>query len=180
MFAPSDQRLVKRARAHHKQAWLQLVKRYEGLVFNHALRMTGNREDAMDVMQEVFISVFRNLHLWRGDSSFKTWLMTIAQHRCVEHFRRQRPQAQEDVLEHIASDDDWHNPEAVYRGQAQGQQLVRAMQALPFEQRQVVELKFFQHLTLEQIAQQTDCSVNTIKSRFYKAIAALQQQLESL
>lgn len=179
MFAPSDERLVKRAIAQHKHAWLQLVRRYEGLVYNYALRMTGQRADALDVMQDVFLSVYRSLHRWRGESSFKTWLMIIAHHRCVEFFRRQRQQYDnDDELTTLASDDVWDSPEAVYAGQQQGQQLVRAMQQLPIEQRLIVELKFFQHLSLQEIAEQLHTPLNTVKSRFYKAVERLQKLVE--
>ncbi|KFZ28481.1 RNA polymerase sigma70 [Pseudidiomarina atlantica] len=180
MFAPSDERLVQRALENNKQAWLQLVKRYEGLVFNYALRMSGSRDDALDLMQDVFLSLFRNLAAWRGESSFKNWMMTIAHHRCIEHFRRRREFADEYDFEQQASQQDWHDPEAVYHGQQRTQQLVKAMQQLPVEQRLVVELKFFQHLKLQEISQQLDVPLNTVKSRLYKAVESLQQLVEAV
>lgn len=180
MFAPSDQRLVKRALENNKQAWLELVKRYEGLVYNYALRMVSNRDDALDLMQEVFLSVFRNLAAWRGESSFKNWMMTIAHHRCIEHYRRRKSFEADYDFEQEASTADWDSPEAVYSGQQQGQRLVRAMQELPIEQRVVVELKFFQHLSLQEIAQQTETPLNTVKSRLYGAVSKLQELVEAV
>ncbi len=180
VFAPSDERLVRRALENNKQAWLQLVQRYEGLVFNYALRMSGSRDDAMDLMQDVFLSLFRNLAGWRGESSFKNWLMKIAHHRCIEHFRRRREFADEHDFEQQESELDWHNPEAVYQGQQRTQKLVAAMQELPLEQRIVVELKFFQHLKLQEMSQQLDVPLNTVKSRLYKAVERLQQLVEDV
>lgn len=180
MFAPSDERLIKRALENNKQAWLQLVKRYEGLVYNYALRMLSNRDDAMDLMQDVFVSVFRNLGGWRGECSFKNWLMTIAHHRCIEHYRRRRDYHSDDELDDQASDADWDNPERIYAGQQRGQQLIRAMQQLPLEQRQIVELKFFQHLKLQDIATQLDIPLNTVKSRLYSAVSKLQELVEAV
>lgn len=179
MFAPSDERLVERALDNNKQAWLQLVKRYEGLVYNYGLRMLGQREDAQDLLQDVFLSVFRNLAGWRGEASFKTWLLTIAHHRCIEVYRRRRDHLDIDSIEGQASDQDWHHPDQVYQGQQRGQQLVEALQKLPLEQRQVVELKFFQHLALADIAAQLDVPLSTIKSRLYSAVEKLQQYLEA-
>lgn len=180
MFAPSDERLIKRALENNKEAWLQLVKRYEGLVYNYGLRMVGNRDDAMDLMQDVFVSVFRNLAGWRGECSFKNWLMTIAHHRCIEHYRRRRDYHSDDQLDDQASDNDWDNPERIYAGQQRGQQLIRAMQELPLEQRQIVELKFFQHLKLQDIATQLDTPLNTVKSRLYSAVSKLQELVEAV
>lgn len=178
MFAPSDERLVKQALADNKKAWLQLISRYERLVYNYALRMVGNREDALDLMQEVFLSVFRHLASWRGESSFKTWLMTIAHHRCIEHYRRRKLISSDSELTDHASDDEWHNPEQVYAGQQRGQQLFRAMQKLSLEQRLVVELKFFQHMQLADIAQQLEIPLSTAKSRLYGAVTKLQEWVE--
>ncbi len=179
MFAPSDERLVERALENNKQAWLQLVKRYEGLVYNYGLRMLGQREDAQDLLQDVFLSVFRNLASWRAEASFKTWLLTIAHHRCIEVYRRRREHIDIDSVDHQASDQDWHHPDRVYQGQQRAKQLVTALQQLPIEQRQVVELKFFQHLPLAEIAAQLHVPLSTVKSRLYSAVEKLQHYLET-
>ncbi len=180
MFAPSDERLIERALDNNKQAWLQLVKRYEGLVYNYGLRMLGQREDAQDLLQDVFLSVFRNLAGWRGDASFKTWLLTIAHHRCIEVYRRRRDHLDMDSVDSQASEQDWHHPEQVYQGQQRGNQLVAALQKLPLEQRHVVELKFFQHLPLADIAAQLEVPLSTVKSRLYSAVEKLQRDLEAV
>ncbi|CAI8153093.1 RNA polymerase sigma factor [Pseudidiomarina mangrovi] len=180
MFAPSDERLIERALDNNKQAWLQLVKRYEGLVYNYGLRMLGQREDAQDLLQDVFLSVFRNLAGWRGEASFKTWLLTIAHHRCIEVYRRRRDHLDMDSVDSQVSDQDWHHPEQVYQGQQRGNQLVAALQKLPLEQRQVVELKFFQHLPLADIAAQLEVPLSTVKSRLYSAVEKLQRDLEAV
>lgn len=178
MFAPSDEKLVQQALKDNKKAWLQLIQRYERTIYNYALRMVSHRDDALDLMQDVFMSVFRNLASWRGDSSFKTWMMTIAHHRCVEYYRRRKQDHDtSDFADHM-SDTDWDNPEGVYIGQQRVQKLVRAMQYLPLEQRLVVELKFFQHLALADIAEQLRVPLNTVKSRLYGAVAKLQELVE--
>src|SRR5690554_1247319 len=99
VLAPSDERLVKLALTNNKRAWLQLVKRYEGLLYNYGLRMLGNSDDALDLMQDVYLSVFRSLSSWRQESSFKTWLMTIAHRRCVEQYRKRRDEVSDEGME---------------------------------------------------------------------------------
>ena len=178
VFAPSDERLVKLALRNNKDAWLQLVKRYEGLLYNYGLRMLGNAEDALDLMQEVFFSVYRSLSSWRGDSSFKTWLMTIAHRRCVEQYRRRREEVGDEALAEQESNDLWHDPEQVFVRQQKGLRLLQAMQQLPIEQRLVVELKFFQQLAHTDIAEQLEIPLNTVKSRFYTAIETLKSLIE--
>lgn len=176
MFEATDEQLIKKALAGNKSAWLKLVKRYESGIYHYGLRMTGNRDDALDLLQEVFISVFRNLASYRGEGSFKGWLFRIASYRCVEFYRRKKPtQGLDDVPEAAC---EALGPEAdVFANQDQ-QQLLQAMQRLPLNQRAVVELKFFGHFTFEEIAQQLGTSSNTVKSRLYTALDKLKVLLE--
>ncbi|MFT5101755.1 MAG: RNA polymerase sigma-70 factor (ECF subfamily), partial [Planctomycetaceae bacterium] len=78
----SDEQLIKSAIEGSERAWLQLVKRYEQRVYNYSLRISGNADDAMDIMQDVLISVYRNLNNYRGDGVFVAWLFRIASFRC--------------------------------------------------------------------------------------------------
>lgn len=71
MFERSDETLIAQALQGKKSAWLTLVKRYEKNIYNYALRMVNNPADAMDLMQDVFIALFRNLSKFRGECPFK-------------------------------------------------------------------------------------------------------------
>ena len=104
MFEKTDEQLIQNVLRGQKRAWLHLVKRFESPVYNYALRMTGNADDAMDLMQEVFVSVFRNLSSYRGEGSFKGWLFKIAHYRCIEFYRRKRPNQGLDDTPEIVSD----------------------------------------------------------------------------
>ena len=84
----TDEQLIKNAKQGSERAWLQLVKRYEKRLYNHAFRMSGNADDAMDILQDVLISVYRNLDNYRGDGVFVAWLFRIASFRCIDYFRR--------------------------------------------------------------------------------------------
>ena len=176
MFEKSDEQLIEKALGGNKKAWLNLLRRYESGVYNYGIRMTGNNDDALDLMQEVFISVFRNLANYRGDGCFRGWLFKIAHYRCIEFYRRKRPnQSLDDVpeIESTALPMD----ELLLTNQ-QSHQLVSAMQYLPVAQKAVIELKFFGQFTFDEIAQQLDISVNTAKSRLYSALAKLKTLLE--
>ena len=176
MFEKSDQQLIDKALLGNKKAWLNLLKRYEKPIYNYALRMTGKNEDALDLLQDVFISVFRNLGSYRQEGSFKSWLFRIAHYRCIEFYRRKRPMqglhdTPEIVCEQISSE------QQIATGQ-QNYELVQAMQRLPIAQKAVVELKFFGQFTFEEIAEQTGMSVNTAKSRLYAALGNLKTLME--
>ncbi|GAC35036.1 RNA polymerase sigma factor [Paraglaciecola polaris] len=176
MFEKSDEQLIKKAQKGHKKSWMSLLKRYEKPIYHYGLRMTGNNEDALDLLQEVFISVFRNLSSYRGEGSFKGWLFRIAHYRCIEFYRRKRPTQGLDDAPEIPSDA--APAEQHIEHTQRNAQLISAMQQLPLAQKSVVELKFFGHFTFEEIAQQTGMSVNTAKSRLYGALVKLKTLME--
>ncbi|GGW81313.1 RNA polymerase sigma factor [Alteromonas halophila] len=176
MFEVRDERLVKKALKGDKKAWLTLIDRYEKQIFHYAIRMTGNTHDAADLMQDIFLSVFRSLDNFRGDGAFKAWLFRIAHFRCMEFYRRKRPeQGLDDTPEQPC---DKPCPEMHLHGSQQSSAVVTAMQALPLAQKAVVELKFFGQFTFEDIALQLGISPNTAKSRLYSALARLKLELE--
>jgi RNA polymerase sigma-70 factor (ECF subfamily) len=178
VFERSDETLVKQALRGKKSAWVTLVKRYEKNLYNYALRMVSNPDDALDLMQDVFVAVFRNLSSFRGESPFKGWMFKIAHYRCIEFYRRKKPtQSLDDIPEQEEQASD-ACPEAQMLSGQQASMLTSAMQSLPVNQKLVVELKFFQHYTFDDIAQQLGISVNTVKSRLYSALDKLKGLLE--
>ncbi|WP_340678424.1 RNA polymerase sigma factor [Paraglaciecola sp.] len=176
MFEKSDEQLIAKALQGNKQAWLSLLKRYEKPIYNYGIRMTGKREDALDLMQEVFISVYRNLATYRSEGSFKSWLFRIAHYRCIEFYRRKRPMEGLDDIPEIESDVIAVDQQLV--SDSENKQLVNAMQQLPLAQKSVIELKFFGQFTFDEIAELTGMSANTAKSRMYGALEKLKTLME--
>ena len=178
MFERSDEKLIAKAIKGNKAAWMELLKRYESQIYNYALRMVGDRDDALDLLQDIFIAVFRNLSSFRGESKFKTWLFRIAHYRCIEYYRRKKPwQALDDEPEQVAEEKD-SCPQSELMQSQQAENLVRSLQILPVNQRLVVEMKFFQQFTFDEIATQLGVSSNTVKSRLYSALDKLKVELE--
>lgn len=176
VFEKTDEQLVAKALQGNKSAWLKLVKRYEKPIYNYGIRMTSNPDDALDLMQEIFISVFRNLATFKGEGTFKSWLFRIASYRCVEYYRKKKPtQGLEDVPEASC---EAPLPEQVLMMGKSNQQLIGAMQQLPIAQKAVVELKFFGQFTFDEIAEQLNVSSNTVKSRLYSGLDKLRVLLE--
>ena len=84
MFEKRDEQLIEQALKGSKKAWFALIKRYETGIYQYGIRMTGTPHDAADLMQDIFIAVFKSLSNFRGDGSFKAWLYRIAHFRCIE------------------------------------------------------------------------------------------------
>ena len=178
MFERSDETLIKHALKGKKSAWIALVKRYEKNLYNYCLRMVSNPDDALDLMQDIFIAVFRGLANFRGDSPFKGWLFRIAHYRCIEYYRRKKPmQSMDDIPEQEDESINACPEQQLFSGQ-QASALHKAMQFLPVNQKLVVELKFFQQCTFDDISVQLGISTNTAKSRLYSALDKLKVQLE--
>jgi len=173
MLTVTDETLVRRALAGSNGAWNKLVKRYEKRVYNYALRMVGHPDDAFDLMQEVFMGVHRNLGGFRGDGAFPAWLFRIASFRCTDYLRRRRRHEEFDEQRGFINGEP--GPEEQTLTTHANAQITHALSSLPADQRQVVELKFFQHFTFEDIAGQLGISPNTAKTRLYSALRKLKQ-----
>ncbi|NKC01333.1 MAG: sigma-70 family RNA polymerase sigma factor [Pseudomonadales bacterium] len=172
----TDEDLVAKALKGSNSAWTKLVKRYEKRVYNYALRMVGHPDDAFDLMQEVFVGVHRNLAGFRGDGAFPAWLFRIANFRCTDYLRRRRQTEEYDDQRAFANGA--QGPEEQAFTTHTNEQIAGALAKLPNDQRQVVELKFFQHFTFEDIAGQLGISPNTAKTRLYSALKKLKQHEE--
>lgn len=189
-LAEQDDALIRAALAGSARAWDQLVRRHETQVYNFSLRLTGNPTDALDLMQEVFLGVYRNLHRFRGESRFSTWVFRIAHNKAIDMNRR-RPLSTslESALEESGDQVEarWQqlddvpeqDPQAVLDERQRNAWIMAQMGALPLEQRLVVELKVFQSLTFEEIAELQDISANTAKTRFYTALRRLKALMEN-
>jgi len=175
-----DEALIAAALNGSTYAWEKLVKRYETQIFNYSVRLTGNSSDAMDLMQEVFLGVYRNLHRFRGDAKFSSWIFRIAHNKAVDMNRRRRLLSNQlrmnddefDILD-ILSGDTGNEPDEKLGTQQQNGKITRMLARLSLEQRLVVEFKVFQSLTFDEIAVIQDISANTVKTRFYAALKKL-------
>lgn len=176
-----DEALIAAALNGSAYAWERLVKRYESKIYNHGLRLMGNSSDAMDLMQEVFLGVYRNLHRFRGDAKFSSWIFRIAHNKAVDLIRRKRllstqsrinDEDEVDILETLP-DESGIEPDGQVGEQQLNKRVVHMLRVLPIEQRLIVELKVFQSMTFEEIADMQDISENTAKTRFYTALKKL-------
>ena len=175
-----DEALIAAALNGSAYAWEKLVKRYETQIFNYSVRLTGNSSDAMDLMQEVFLGVHRNLHRFRGDAKFSSWIFRIAHNKAVDMNRRRRLLSNQlrinddefDILD-ILPGDTGNEPDEKLGTQQQNGKITKMLARLSLEQRLVVEFKVFQSLTFDEIAVMQDISANTVKTRFYTALKKL-------
>jgi RNA polymerase sigma-70 factor (ECF subfamily) len=143
-----------------------LLRRHQDHVFGLAFRILGNRADALDASQEVFVAVFRKAGSFRHQAAFTTWLYRLTVNACNDHARRRSrlPQPAEAV--------DAASPDAIGRVDDR-LAIAGAMRRLPLEQRSAVIMRDLLGLTYEEIAEATGTAVGTVKSRISRGRAAL-------
>ena len=178
--AVEDADLIQRAAKGNVEAYNLLVSRWEKRVYNYLLRITGNREDALDLTQDVFLKAYQNLRKLTEPARFAPWLYRIAHNEAYSMFRKRRPETDVDELE----------PRSVEGCITVGGSSVfpielsmtvaGALGRLSAEQREAVVLKIYQGFKFEEMAEILECPVSTVKSRLYTALDLLKAELAPL
>jgi RNA polymerase sigma-70 factor (ECF subfamily) len=179
-----DRRLVEGCRRGDFECFERLVARYEKKIYNLALRMLRDPDDAREILQETFLKVYDNLEKFRGEAQMSTWIYRIAMNEALMRIRKDkhRPRSLE-----IVDDDgqrreidveDW-SPRPVDRALTKelGSQLDRAVALLPEDYRGAFLLRDIEGLSNEQIAKAMKLSVPAVKSRIHRARVFLRNEL---
>jgi len=183
VIEPSDEQLVREAQAGKLRSFNVLVERHERPLYNLVLRHVSDRQLAEDVTQEALLSAWRALHTFKG-GSFKAWLYRIAVNEARDLYRsRSRRQASslDDMLEQGVGlgfeADLGPGPEDAALSAATISAVERCLLKLPEEHRIVVLLSDVQGLTYDEVCQTLDLPLGTVKSRIFRARAALRKLL---
>ena len=158
-------------------AFETLVLEYEKSVYNIALRMTGNSEDASDMTQEAFIKAFNSLQSFRGDSKFSVWLYRIVSNVCLDFLRsrNRRPTVSLSVEDDEGEEtelevaDESQSPELLLDRSLTRDSVRRGLDSLPPDYRQILLLREIQGFSYEEISETLDLEVGTVKSRIFRA-----------
>jgi RNA polymerase sigma-70 factor (ECF subfamily) len=176
-----DSELVSLAREGRPGAYEELVRKYEAKVYSMALNFTRNREEALDIAQEVFLKAFQALPGFHARSEFGTWLYRISINHIKDVLRKRKRSAEvslEDVGEQAASTGDPVRDTEEARQQATRKALVhRAIAELPEKYRLVLTLRDIQGLPYERIAEVLRISPGTVDSRLHRARKLLRTRL---
>src|SRR5277367_4961498 len=190
-----ERALVAEAQAGSRTAFEELVRRFDRDVLRLALNLMKRPEDARDVYQEAFLKVYRNLHRFRFECSFYTWLYRIVTNVCLDHLRRRQSRPEDQAPElHSASYEDGGtdfferqrehraslDPERHLLGQEIQKRLATAMERLSPRERVVFEMKHYQGLKLRAIGDALGTSEETVKNSLFRATRKLREQLGEL
>jgi RNA polymerase sigma-70 factor (ECF subfamily) len=180
--------LVERCAAGDEAACAELVATHQRMVFALALHLLGDRDEALDLSQEVFLRVFRTLSGFRGQSALRTWIYRIVvnQARNRQRWWRRRHRAEQVSLdEHVQQFGDLESsgdlpPDRLLASKETAARIWQALDRLPFDQRTALILREVDGLRYEEIAFSLGVAVGTVKSRLTRARQALRADLLGL
>lgn len=188
-----EHELVRRAQAGDRSAFEDLVRRHDREVLRLALRLVNRAEDARDIYQESFLRIYRNLHRFRFECSFYTWLYRIVTNTALDYLRRRasRPEDQapaprepeaenQDFFDRQAASGPTSSPEKRLLGEELGKHIEAAMKKLSPRERMVFEMKHFQGMRLRAIGTMLGTSEETAKNSLFRATRKLRASLESV
>ncbi|NTU59764.1 MAG: sigma-70 family RNA polymerase sigma factor [Deltaproteobacteria bacterium] len=186
MIEEEESGLLARARVGDFDAFEALVSRSEGKVYSHLLRLVANEEDARDLLQETYLSAYKSLGSFKGDSAFSTWVYRIATNHALMKLRRKTHQevalddvqipSHEELKGRTISDWQVDPREALLRSELRGV-LDEAVGRLPALYRAVVLMRDVEELSTEETAQSLGITEGAVKTRLHRARIFLREEL---
>ncbi len=181
-----DLALVKKAKAGDMLAFEDLILQYEKLVYNVALRMMNHTEDAYDISQEVFIKAYRYIKNFDERSAFSTWIYRIAVNTCIDEMRKRKGKETQSIDKELQDDEgSWKQelvdgdatPEEALVEREDKSEIMQALDTLSEEHKTVVVLRDIRGLSYDEIADITETSLGTVKSRLSRGRKQLQIEI---
>jgi RNA polymerase sigma-70 factor (ECF subfamily) len=181
----TDEDLMRRTQNGDKQAFAILYERYNGGILSFLYRMLGNVEDVEAIGQEVFLRAFRFAPTYRYPAKFSTWLFTIARNLAINNARRKKRSPVRNLTElKIENADQTGDPNTIARNATDDVQkreeivrMLKAMDGLPPDQKEVIMLGIFQDLSYAEMEQITGAKAVTLRSRMFHGLKKLGRML---
>lgn len=175
--APSERVLVSKLRRRDAAAFESLVLTHQDRVFDFCVRMLADREEANDVVQEIFVSIHQNLDKFRMDSKLSTWIFRISKNHCLNRLKylkrrgRGRSDEYDDVSESTLSDAAGapQKPDEALAAAREREMVQKAIAMLDEDQRVLVVLRDIEDLSYDEIVEITELPEGTVKSRLHRA-----------
>lgn len=174
MSIDGDTELMREVRSGRTGALATLFERHHARLYRFCLRITGNRQTAEDLVQDVFMRMLKYRATFRDDVVFGPWMFRIARNACTDHLRRTARHGSPD-RQHAASIEDLPAPEENPGEDDRAALIRRALLCLPLERREVLVLSRYEFKSYEEIAHALGCTVGAVKVRAHRAIKQLRE-----
>lgn len=177
--ARRDLERVKRALDGDQRAYTQLLADYRENVYFMMLKMVRNQDDAEDLTIEAFGKAFKRLEQYKPDYAFSTWLFKIATNNCIDFLRKKKKASTISIDEGINNDDGSDHfmelqakgldPEEAFMKGQRIREMRKIVEELKPKYRMLVELRYFKEFSYEEIAQELDIPLGTVKAQLFRA-----------
>lgn len=182
----NEQELILGLRNGEETAFKYLVETYKDRVFNTAIGIVQNAEDAEDVAQEVFIQVYRSIHSFKGESKLSTWLYRIATTRALDLLRSRKSKKRFGFMQRLFGDDnepiheipDFNHPGVAMDRKENAAKLFKAIAQLPDNQKTAFTLHKLEDLSYQEISEIMETTVPAVESLMHRAKQNLRKLLE--
>ncbi|MDR1406816.1 MAG: RNA polymerase sigma factor [Tannerella sp.] len=170
MESATDGYYVEKILAGKTAYFSALTDRYDKAIFSMIVKITGNREDAEELTQDVFMKVYRSLSSFRSDSSFSTWLYRIAYNTAISATRKQKTEwlSLDDIPPADTAEEDAENHLAGLESEEQLKRLQKALEQLPPDDRALILLYYPQEKTVDEISHIMHLSLPNVKTRLHR------------
>ena len=177
-----DNILVKKVQAGNKDAFGELVLRYQKRIYNKAYSFTHNVEEARDLSQEIFLKAFKAIHRFRGNSAFYTWLYQIARNAGIDYTRKRNRRklilfGDMTLISRLSREKSQTQPIHQVERDELNDQIKKAINKLSPRQKQVFVLRHYEGLSLKEIAETLGLKIGSVKAHHFNAVRKLRKLL---
>lgn len=179
MPGAEDHELVSNALRGDQRAYREIVERYHSMAYAAIRAVTGERDEIEDILQDVFVKVYRGLEQFRGDSKLSTWIFRIARNEAINHVARIVP----DTIPVESVDiqaPPGGNPESEFEKRQLREHLEQALSHLDAEQRMAIELRYLGERSYQEIAESMDIPLGTVKTHIFRGKVELRKVMGKL
>ena len=182
----TDWTLIEQLKQGDEAAFKTIVNTWQNMVYNTALGILQNAEDAEDVAQETFIQVYESIHSFRGDAKFSTWLYRITITKAMDHIRKKKRKKRFAVIQNLFGFNnepvyelpDFHHPGVTLDNKETAAILMKAVKDLPSNQQVAFTLHKIEGLSYQEVSDVMETSVSSVESLMHRAKNNLKKLLE--
>ncbi len=187
MKALDDKELALALQKGVEEAFDEIVLRFQGRVYAVAYRVLGNREDALDASQDVFLKVYRRIDRWKPTGGFLPWVLRMTTNHSIDQLRKKRRYPEQSLEEAFVPTSEGASveptsmqTERIVRGREIESRIREALPVLSPSQREVFLLRHYEGFQLAEIAETMGCTVGSVKVHLFRSLKKLQKELSDL
>lgn len=169
----TDENLMLEVRDGNLDALVPLYDKYSGRIYNFFLRLTNNNETAKDLTQSLFSRIIKYRSSFSNDHTFKAWIYRMARNLRIDHFRKYRKEFKVDDFQSLSD----NATEALddFEKQQQHNTLYEALDMLPEDEKEIIELSRFQDMRYDEMAEMLNCSEGAVRVKIHRAVKKLKE-----